>query len=82
VNVQTTQLYEENLRLKEYIKSLESRKMNFIMKLLHMIPFVHFYTPWSDTKECGSYGGYERQQRFCTICNKKQYQVVKNSQYE
>jgi hypothetical protein len=43
-----------------------------------MIPFVHFYTPWSDTKDCISYGGRERQQRFCKICNKKQYRVIEN----
>jgi hypothetical protein len=53
--------------------------MNFIKKVLHMIPFVHFYTPWSDTKDCIGYGGYERQQRFCTICNKKQYRVIEDS---
>jgi hypothetical protein len=53
--------------------------MNYLMRLLHLIPFVHFYTPWSDTKECGSYGGYERQQRFCKVCNKKQYRVIENS---
>jgi len=53
--------------------------MNIIHKILHMIPFVHFYTPWSDTKDCGEYGGSERQQRFCEVCNKKQYRIVDNT---
>lgn len=48
------------------------------MKLLHIIPFVHFYSRWSDTKDCHGYGGDERQQRFCVICNKKQYRTVNN----
>jgi hypothetical protein len=49
-----------------------------IKKLLHYIPFVHFYTKWSDTSECSPYGFHERQQRFCVICNKKQYRMVGN----
>jgi hypothetical protein len=53
--------------------------MNIIHKILHMIPFVHSYTPWSDTKDCGEYGGSERQQRFCEVCNKKQYRIVDNT---
>ena len=47
-------------------------------KLLHLIPFMHFYTPWSDPKDCHGYAGNERQQRFCTVCNKKKYRMVKN----
>ena len=47
-------------------------------KLLHLIPFMHFYTAWSDPKLCQGYGGNERQQRFCKVCNKKQYRTVKN----
>lgn len=47
-------------------------------KLLHLIPFMHFYTPWSDTKDCVGYDGNERQQRFCVVCNKKKYRTVAN----
>ena len=39
---------------------------------------MHFYTPWSDTSDCIGYANNERQQRFCTICNKKQYRTVPN----
>lgn len=56
--------------------------INLIQKILHLIPFIHFYGRWSDTKDCGGYAGQERQQRFCTICNKKQYRAVKNYAYE
>ena len=52
--------------------------MNFIFKMLHIIPFVHFYSKWSDTKDCTTYAGDERQQRFCTVCNRKQYRSVQN----
>lgn len=52
--------------------------MTYLLKLLHFIPFVHFYTPWSDTKDCVGYVGNERQQRFCTLCNRKSYRTVKN----
>ena len=52
--------------------------MNILLNLLHMIPFTHFYTKWSDTKDCGGWAGDERQQRFCIICNKKQYRTVNN----
>ena len=52
--------------------------MNTLMKILHIIPFVHFYEKWSDTVG-HDYAGYERQQRFCIICNKKQYRTVNNS---
>jgi hypothetical protein len=48
------------------------------MRILHIMPFTHFYGKWSDTKDCGGYGGDERQQRFCVICNKKQYRTVNN----
>ena len=52
--------------------------MIYLYKLLHLIPFMHFYTPWSDPKDCHGYGGNERQQRFCVVCNKKHYRTVKN----
>ena len=52
--------------------------MNTLMKILHIIPFVHFYEKWSDTVG-HDYAGYERQQRFCIVCNKKQYRTVQNS---
>ena len=52
--------------------------MNFIMRILHIIPFVHFYDKWSNTSECIGYASDERQQRFCVICNKKQYRTVNN----
>ena len=52
--------------------------MMFIFKVLHLIPFVHFYNRWSDTKDCTGYAGGERQQRFCVVCNKKQYRTVNN----
>ena len=52
--------------------------MKILLKLLHIIPFTHFYGKWSDTKDCGGYGGDERQQRFCIVCNKKQYRTVNN----
>jgi hypothetical protein len=58
---------------------MSDEEYDVLIDTLHMIPFVHFYTPWSDTKECESYGGYERQQRFCKVCNKKQYRVIENS---
>lgn len=52
--------------------------MIFILKVLHLIPFVHFHGRWSDTKDCAGYAGDERQQRFCIVCNKKQYRTVNN----
>lgn len=77
MNLQTKELYEENLKLKEKIESMS--KANILHKIFHMIPFLHFYTPWSDTKDCREYGGYERQTRFCKVCNKKQYRIVSNA---
>ena len=53
--------------------------MNILLKLLHILPFTHFYGKWSDTGTCSGYDGEERQQRFCIICNKKQYRTVNNS---
>lgn len=52
--------------------------MTILMRILHIIPFVHFYGKWSDTEDCSTYGGDERQERFCIICNKKQYRTVNN----
>ena len=52
--------------------------MKTLMRILHIIPFVHFYEEWSDTVG-HDYAGCERQQRFCIICNKKQYRTVNNS---
>ena len=52
--------------------------MNILMKILHMIPFVHFYTRWSDPVG-RDYDVCERQQRYCIVCNKKQYRTVNNS---
>ena len=50
--------------------------MNILMRILHIMPFTHFYDKWSGTEVCRGYGGEERQQRFCVICNKKQYRTV------
>jgi hypothetical protein len=52
--------------------------MTYILRLLHLIPYLHFYGKWSDTAECRGYAGDERQQRFCVICNRKQYRTVNN----
>ena len=52
--------------------------MKTLMRILHIIPFVHFYEEWSDPVG-RNYDGCERQQRFCIICNKKQYRTVNNS---
>lgn len=52
--------------------------INFIRRVLHVIPFMHFYGKWSDPKENSRYGDYERQTRYCVICNKKQYRTVDN----
>lgn len=52
--------------------------MKILMKILHIIPFTHFYDKWSNTEDCHGYAGYERQQRFCIVCNKKQYRTVTN----
>lgn len=52
--------------------------MNLILRILHIIPFVHFYDKWSDTEECTGYGDNERQKHYCIICNKKQYRTVNN----
>lgn len=52
--------------------------INFIQRILHLIPFMHFYGKWSDPKETRGYAGDERQERFCIICNKKQYRTVNN----
>ena len=52
--------------------------MNMLMRILHIMPFIHFYGKWSNTKDCRGYAGDERQQRFCSICNKKQYRTVDN----
>lgn len=43
--------------------------MGMIKRLMHLIPFVHFYKPWNDV---GAYGGYHKQHRYCSICNKVQ----------
>jgi hypothetical protein len=41
----------------------------FIMKILHLIPLVHFYGKWIDR---GSYANkYGKQQKSCLICNRK-----------
>ena len=42
------------------------------------MPFTHFYGKWSNTEDCRGFGGDERQQRFCVVCNKKQYRTVNN----
>ncbi len=52
--------------------------MNILMRILHVIPFAHFYDKWSGTEDCIGFAGDERQQRFCIICNKKQYRTVNN----
>ena len=52
--------------------------MNILLRILHIMPFTHFYSKWSNTEDCRGYGGDERQQRFCSICNKKQYRTVNN----
>ena len=49
-----------------------------VMRILHLIPFVHFYDKWSDVEDCTGYAGEERQQKFCKICNKKMYRTVDN----
>ena len=46
--------------------------MIFIKRILHLIPFVHFYTHWKDRD---NHGGYDRQDRYCKICNKRQNRV-------
>jgi hypothetical protein len=46
-----------------------------IKKLCHIIPGIHFYSKWSMAK-VASYGSWERQERYCSICNKKQYRIV------
>jgi hypothetical protein len=53
--------------------------MNILIRILHILPFTHFYGKWSDTGTCSGYDGEERQQRFCIICNKKQYRTITNS---
>lgn len=52
--------------------------IKLIQKILHVIPFVHFYFKWSYPKDEVGYCGDERQSRYCTICNKKQYRTVNN----
>ena len=47
-----------------------------IKRLLHLIPFVHFYKPWEMCDK--EYGYAERQYTFCTICNKKKHRLVNN----
>lgn len=48
-----------------------------LKRILHLLPFVHFYTKWSDPLP-NLYGGYERQERVCTVCNRKQCRLVDN----
>ena len=60
------------------LKIFDDARKIMIYRLLHWLPFTHFYGKWSDTDECRSFGGDERQQRFCIVCNKKQYRTVNN----
>jgi hypothetical protein len=50
-----------------------------IKKLFHLIPFVHFYSKWSSVVDSTNYGGYERQHRYCEVCNEKRYRAVENT---
>jgi hypothetical protein len=45
--------------------------MNIIKRVLHLLPFVHFYGPWEDinSPECI---GHWHQVRRCTVCNRGQ----------
>lgn len=52
--------------------------VNVIKRIIYLIPFIHFYTKWSDPSETRGYGFCERQHRFCTVCNKKQFRVISN----
>jgi len=45
-----------------------------IKRLLHLIPFVHFYNPWKMCKE--QFGGSDRQYTHCQLCNKKKHRLV------
>lgn len=52
---------------------------NLLVRILHAItPFHYSYSKWSDTIECNTFWEEERQQRFCRVCNKKQYRTVNN----
>lgn len=38
-------------------------------KMLHILPFVHFWGQWEDINEVTSHGHNHQVQR-CTVCNK------------
>ena len=45
--------------------------MMFLKRLLHMIPFVHFYAAWEDINSPNA-NIHWHQKRRCVICNRGQ----------
>lgn len=45
--------------------------MNLIKRILHLLPFVHFYGRWEDLHEPSGYGHWHQVRR-CTVCNRGQ----------
>lgn len=43
--------------------------MNIIKRILHMLPFVHFYGSWEDLNSPAAIGHW-KQARRCTVCNR------------
>ncbi len=45
--------------------------MNLLKRILHMLPFMHFYGPWEDINSPDGIGHW-RQKRRCAVCNRGQ----------
>jgi len=45
--------------------------MNLLKRILHMLPFAHFYGPWEDSTNHNQLCHW-RQNRRCTVCNRGQ----------
>lgn len=43
-----------------------------IARILHFIPFVHFYGPWHDLGNPDATHGHFHQKRYCRVCNRYQ----------
>ena len=44
--------------------------MNIIKRILHMLPFLHFYGPWEDINSPKDTCGHWHQVRRCNVCNR------------
>jgi len=46
--------------------------MNWLRRLLHTMPGVHFYGPWQDINNPDHTSLHWHQKRYCCVCNRGQ----------